>query len=954
MVMILLASCGKGSPSDPITNFPGSVNRIGISTGSSSHHLLGFYLIKADTVNRTFEMSPVRCAVDHMNVVGMLEKHRSGPYFKITGSQMAFDGTWLLDISVTNPFSSLDFTAFDVRGIVMFPGERMYPESGVKISDRNIGEGELLNADGFTALYNSTTSGNGLEGYLQGVMASDFMPDSTVNGFKRHVTVSGDNSRNALYAGDVSVVSYNLSLPNGILVFGYGVDANWSEPLDSPVDDPMTDFGPEANCPESWKIKIEEIPLGGGLTSEGGSTILQIDIFDLQGKDEATLPLVECPELFDGTVEAEWVADGPGYTRYEAVIGNPKGFFGGKVRCLIRKEAAENDAVNKPWLDLSAWQVIDVHVEPVVEPGDITPNLFEFGNAYANQVCVEAGYAYVADDYEYFQVFDISDPINPVWVCRADSGETKQFTVRDGLLYEISDDNGWFNIYDIDLPTIERIAYAETRDFNSFTLSGDYCYLTQTRMLYIMNIENPSAMYVVDVIELPHRADSIIVENGYAYLYGSIYGKSHLQIVDIDPLSVAHLVKIVNLSSGYKDMTIVDGYLYTGKEIIDIDPPETAHNANLIPESLGETMYWNGWLVTGNHGLKFYDISSPEFPECLYTLPLENYGITRFDIENGYAWLAEKNKGLSVADITPVESAHIVRTIKPVDGGILAAGGDALYVMSSDLHVFDISSPALIHETSSWPDIGGKMQYDNGYLYIADDNINIYDAGDPDDISLASTVELANAAGPYKIDDGMLYASYYYSNGYYNYGALCIVDISNPAEPIMLGSMDMASIRQIGVDGDYACTWEVRSGYTSNSYHFKIISLTDPDAPEVVASYGDTFFDHADDIEMYNGYAFVLADYDYIRILDIDPPDEASIIDTIYVSDPARLFIQNDILYITGSTDGLIAVDITDPENWEITAVYEEGADMNTVAINDGYAYMTGWSGNGIRVARLW
>ena len=103
----------------------------------------------------------------------------------------------MVGVQVKHPFPSLNLTGFDVRGIVMFKGTQSFPVSGLKASSSLNGEGELMNADGFTTLYNSTTGGDGpggLQGYIKGKMSAG-LPDSTLNGYKRFDTNDPANTR---------------------------------------------------------------------------------------------------------------------------------------------------------------------------------------------------------------------------------------------------------------------------------------------------------------------------------------------------------------------------------------------------------------------------------------------------------------------------------------------------------------------------------------------------------------------------------------------------------------------------------------------------------------------------------------------------------------------------------------------------------------------------------------
>ena len=131
-------------------------------------------------------------------------------------------------------------------------------------------------------------------------------------------------------------------------LFCFAVDASWTKPLKA-VKDPMKDFGKDANCPEAWNISVSDSPIGDGLTNMGGSTVLNIDIYDHQGKETTYPVLVECPQLFDGQVKATWVSDSTGFSSYTATIGNTKTAHTGVYKVLVSKESDSDDPIHKPW-----------------------------------------------------------------------------------------------------------------------------------------------------------------------------------------------------------------------------------------------------------------------------------------------------------------------------------------------------------------------------------------------------------------------------------------------------------------------------------------------------------------------------------------------------------------------------------------------------------------------------
>ena len=369
-VVLVLTGCSGGSgPFVPGTE-PGPFdisNPISDRNATESNHVCLFYsLIYIDATNPDeikFEIVPLRAGSIHMNILKFLETGICIDCFKIVGFNFPKPGVLDVDIEITHPFTDLHFTVFDVRGIMMFNGSHIFPASGLTMSDSSMGDGELLNAEGYTQLYNGSTLGmaGDLQTYFKGKFATSTVPNADLNGFIRHITDDPENTRNALYPADSVTQTYSLALPAGEFVLGYAVDASWDIPVVEVVEDPMTDFPITANCIEPWKIDVTAYPVGDGLTEKGGYVNIVMFVYDWQGKSSHAAPIVECPELFDGAVSAAWVEDFDGFTRYEATIGNTKLASHGNYRCLISVEDNEN-ASSPEWMEWISYSVVNLNV----------------------------------------------------------------------------------------------------------------------------------------------------------------------------------------------------------------------------------------------------------------------------------------------------------------------------------------------------------------------------------------------------------------------------------------------------------------------------------------------------------------------------------------------------------------------------------------------------------------
>jgi len=367
--LVLATACAK--PETGGGNFgpdmPGQLRDKSGQTDESNHYLWGYFAGYVDPATNKIEIVPLREATGHWNVLKFLEQGPCADCVKLAKIKPSGNGTLLIDVEIAHPFDSLDWTGFDVRGICIFTGTHQFPSKGLTVSDRSAGEGELINADGFTTLYNSETAGSGpggLQGYIQGKLASTTVPISKLNGYRCYNSPEPGNVRNAFYGDTTLTRTYDIDMPDGPLVFGYAVDACWILPIKKPVTDPMIDFPLGANCPEPWKIVATDDPIGQGLNDQGGQAKLKIKVYDRQGKDSHGIPIIECPELWNGFVGATWVSDGmdpDAYSYYEATVSNVNLAATGDYKCLVSVEDNQNETAPE-WLDLTAYQIRNLTV----------------------------------------------------------------------------------------------------------------------------------------------------------------------------------------------------------------------------------------------------------------------------------------------------------------------------------------------------------------------------------------------------------------------------------------------------------------------------------------------------------------------------------------------------------------------------------------------------------------
>jgi hypothetical protein len=964
---LIIAGCA-GNNSQPTK--PDEVVSLSEITGNAevspnpyenSHYLLSYNLIYVDSEGPTFDIIPMRAGEIHLNILKFLEDGPCTNCFKVSGLSFLQPGYLNFDIQIDHPFDDLTYSVFDVRGIIMFQGSHGFPVAGKSISDPALGDGALLNADGYTALYNGSTIDapvGGLQKYYPGNLSTLTIPNSDINGFKYFTTDNLSNNRNAFFANSSDVQTYSLKLQTGPFILGYAVDATWRAPISTPVDDPLTDFDLNANCPEAWKIDVQDN--GPGLMWEGGTTNLQIDVFDWQGKDEAHPVMVECPDLFDGEVQASWMLDGSGFTRYGVEISNVKNADGENYPLLVRKEPAENNPSGQPWLDLTAYKVFMVSVVGnITNPIDITP---QWPNFVPSDIATEGNYAYITGKYG-LHIFDISDPINPNCVKIVDTSayDDWRVAVSDGYAYMIGYKS--LEIIKIDPPEsayiVNSIALSESYLHDIAASDGYVCVKSDSSYLKIYDVDPPESAHLVSQVSTqPDRGlSSISMSGGYAY-YVTSYQENggyynfyyYLYIIDMNIPESAHIVnKVPVWYTG--DIAVSDGYAYlcesNGIRIIDIEPPESASTVKVlnIPGPYGIAASDGYVYKIGSGSLKIIDVDPPESPYIVKILDIPgglHDGIALF---GGYAYATGSDFGFLIVDIEPLSAAYCLGAVySPSDSRDVAVSGGYSYVADGvgGLKLVDIEppgSPYIVNDFAMQIETQA-VEVSNGYAYVAMwKSLQIIDIDPPGSAFLWNEVTMPVPVEDVTVSDGYAYAAMGAS--------LQIIDIDPPESAYIVNSVDCLSGYAhggIAVSGSYA--YLARLGYG-----LQIIDIDPPESAYIVNTI-DT--EHANDVAVSGGYAYVADDYiGGLKIIDIDPPESAYIVNTVDTPGYALgVVVHGSYAFVADGNKGLQIIDIDPPESAYIVGSVDT-ADARRVAVSGGYAYVADLDG-GLRIIKLW
>jgi len=344
-------SCTGNSVDNPVNPLLPETEGITQSTiqYTQGRSLLGFYAVTIDRESLEIEAIPLRNTSWHLNALRFLEPAGSGSLVSFSALQVSGANVGV-DITLLHPFMAMEqYCGFDVKGIVMGPGDYFDP---VDPETRTWAGGQqglrLLNADGWTRWWNPAEFPfNGTVFSFQdghyGTTASPEVLDSRISGYKVFASAlapnhdlthllaypfTHSNGRAVFHSSDIRTRHYDLAFPDdgtgGLeLVFNYAIDASHGFPPGyipgNDIEAP-DDFPADANQLEPFVIDVQ-VPLNSIYLAQngcvGGMLELHIRVTDWQAlinnssiaSEVASIEVIS-PQLFVGKRYPELIQDG--------------------------------------------------------------------------------------------------------------------------------------------------------------------------------------------------------------------------------------------------------------------------------------------------------------------------------------------------------------------------------------------------------------------------------------------------------------------------------------------------------------------------------------------------------------------------------------------------------------------------------------------------------------------
>ncbi|WP_340107043.1 Ser-Thr-rich GPI-anchored membrane family protein [Rhodohalobacter sp. 8-1] len=279
-------------------------------------------------------------------------------------------------------------------------------------------------------------------------------------------------------------------------------------------------------------------------------------------------------------------------------------------------------------------------------------------------------------------------------------------------------------------------------------------------------------------------------------------------------------------------------------------------------------------------------------------------------VSGNYAYIADEDGGLTIADITNPSNAFEVGSIEtPGRALTIDVIGNLAYVADErgGLQVYNISDPANPTEVGSFDTLddawGIAVSGDHAYIAVESDGLQIIDISDPENLTEIGRFDTPGNAVNVQVRGDYAYVADYSSG-------LRILDISDPANPTEVSFLDAQDdVWDVDLKGTYA--------YVAD-HGLRIIDISDPANPAEVSNFEAS--DSAWDVTVSGNYAYIAADNAGIRTIDVSDP--ANPVETGYFNTPDPAYgvsSAGEYVYVAAEESGVYIIrnqsdeDVTPP-----------------------------------------
>ena len=503
-------------------------------------------------------------------------------------------------------------------------------------------------------------------------------------------------------------------------------------------------------------------------------------------------------------------------------------------------------------------------------------------------VTLKGYYAFVGDDDYGLQIIDISEPENPKWVSElATDGLAYTLKIVGDTLY-LADHRGGFHIIDVKEPREPKLLGSFDTDGKSWAIDvkDKIAYVADDSSgLLLFDVSDPARPQKIGEFNPGGQAEDVIVNGDIAYVAFFDKGFYILDVSDPkNPVEIGHTA----IPGNARSVSIDSGYAYvagweSGLQVVDIKVPSSPKIVGQL-DTTGAAWGVNvkdgkAYILDWWGGLKVADVRRPKKPKLAGSYH-ESGTPARLAVSGSYLYAANGIGGLQVFDIknrlNPIWITGV--DFKVIARDVWLSGNRAYVAAGGGVTVIDISDPFYAKRLGSL-DLKSGAAYlvrgDSSTVYVADnvEGLVVADVSDPANVRRIKSYR-------FRVNDLWIDDNYLYIAGM---GGLTLLDRSNPAK--------LTKAAVFNTDGK----------------------------AKLVRSSGNLIALYESSVGV---WLLGLEDGAIKKLSLFEPFDDVT-----------DMQIKGRTLYLLTRSQGLMEVDITDPDAPQLKTVYPSRDDETTIAV---------------------
>lgn len=533
---------------------------------------------------------------------------------------------------------------------------------------------------------------------------------------------------------------------------------------------------------------------------------------------------------------------------------------------------------------------------------------------FANEVAWLGRFACVSNGAT-MQVVDLVDPIHPAVV-----GEINFFGSIMGLV---------------------------VRDSLAYVMSTPY--------LYIVDLHNPQQPMELGSVFIGPELYDLAVTDSFAY-FGTWWG---FQCADVSNPTAPYLRSGGWLDDGNKHLAERERRVYVGNDvapgiaIIDATNADSlrAHPAPGVSGYIRATLVHDDLLLvalaeSGIRGLGIFSLVTPDSPAVIATLSLGDSEVRDIAAQDTIVYaVTESSDVFSVSIANPFQPTILgrYRTGEPFNSVFRVAAKDSLVCVTEGGRVRILTSarPDTLHPASFVPtgDFSEKVVIQDRYAYVASMKAGLWVLDRESGVTLTPVANLHTGGDALDlcVDGPTLYLA---CGSYYNempdsLQRLLTVDISNPSQPVIRGSVRVPFPYALAKSGNLV--FVTGQTFWGSDTTLVVVDVADLQHPNIIGAITGTY--ESREIIASDSIAYLLAYNGGLKVVDCRNPS-MPVIRSSFGQRASGAVLFGNLLYLEqGDTLSLLDVtDISHPERlgaWGTQPGQTLGAEVEMVIQRD-------------------